>query len=141
MVADVKFKIRNKDRLHRKLSKLVDGFDQQVEADMKKGAEELAVAVKGYAPVKTGEYRDSIVAKPVTQFDQHSSTGITRVVEARAWGLYANDIWRFLEFGTQKMRSRPHIFGLFRLMRRRIRGRISRGINKKVKAIVGTQKK
>jgi len=134
----VKTKMRNKDRLHRKLSKLVDGLDGQMQKDMEKGAEELADTVRSFAPVKTGEYKNSIKAKKVDQFTDRTSGDTYSNVNA--WGLYANYIWRFLEFGTKKMLSRPHIFGPYRILRRRIKGRIHRGLRKKVKMITGEGK-
>ncbi len=144
MLTIKKVEMRNKDRLHRKLTKLVGGLDVQIDTDMKKGADELANMVRGLAPVKTGEYRNSIDARKVDKYSTEKTSGLTTTQttykNVSAYGLYANYIWRFLEFGTKKMASRPHIFGPYRLMKRRIIGRINRGINKKVRAVAGSNK-
>lgn len=144
---------RKKDRLRQKLNALVPGINDAINAANQKSATELASAVKAVAPVgPTGEYKASINAKPVSdtagRADQAIRTttrvrgrfGRVRTVGARAtetlaWGLFANYIWRYLEFGTRKMTARPHIMGTYRSLRKRFKGRLARGVNKRIKQV------
>lgn len=148
---------RKKDRLREKLNALVPGINDAINGANEKSATELATAIKAAAPVATGEYRDSIVAKPVddsagridrsirTTFRATIGRGprqgqtisrTARAVNTLAWGIFALYIWQYLEFGTRKQAAQPHIMPLYRAYRKRIRSRNSREINKRIKQVV-----
>jgi len=99
--------------------------------------------------------------------DGRKAIGIQATKDPHAWGIFADWKWRFLEFGTKahiikpKLAKRlsftasdgervtaaqvshpgtaaqPHIFPTFRAMRKRIRARVSRSINKAVRKVAG----
>ncbi|MEM7619769.1 MAG: HK97 gp10 family phage protein [Pseudomonadota bacterium] len=135
-MAKVKIEIRHKDRLIRKLEKIVPGLRQQLDKDLRTGALEIESAVKSFAPVDTGDYRNSLNVKPVTEFHLKNSKGLVTKTfqEVRAWGLFAYHWWPIVEFGTHNRAASPHIFGPYRLLKRRIKSRIARGFSKMVKA-------
>lgn len=148
--------VRKKDRLRERLNALAPGTNEAINAANEKNAMELATAIKAAAPRDTGEYADSITAKPVddgaeradqairTTFRAVLSRGVrrgqsvsrtARAVDTLAWGIFALYIWQYLEFGTQKQAGQPHIFPLYRAYRKRFRGRVTRGVNKAVKRV------
>lgn len=99
--------------------------------------------------------------------DGRKPIGINASKDPHAWGVFADWYWHFLEFGTKahiirpKLARRlsftaadgervtaaqvshpgttaqPHIFPTFRAMRKRIRARVARSINKAVRRVAG----
>lgn len=99
--------------------------------------------------------------------DGRKPIGIEATKDPHAWGIFADWKWRFLEFGTKahaivtKLGKRlsftdgdgervfaakvshpgaaaqPHIFPTFRAMRKRLRSRVARSINKAVRKVAG----
>ncbi|WP_181182629.1 hypothetical protein [Mesorhizobium sp. B3-1-9] len=53
--------------------------------------------------------------------------------DPNATGIFAEFIWRFLEFGTVKMAARPHIFPTYRAYRKKLRRRIAGAVNRAVR--------
>jgi HK97 gp10 family phage protein len=63
--------------------------------------------------------------------------GISATKDPNAWGIFADFKWRWLEFGTRKMRARPHIFPTYRAARKKIRRKIANAINKEIRKAKG----
>ncbi|MDX0572177.1 HK97 gp10 family phage protein [Sinorhizobium medicae] len=103
---------------------------------MEKGAEELVGMMKRLAPVDQGDLRDSIAwawgeaPKGATVLAESAPTerGLKITV-------YATDFKaRWLEFGTVKMSAHPFFFPSYRVLRKRIKSRITREMRKAIKA-------
>lgn len=131
-------KFVGREALMAKLRKLAPEAELAAAEAQAKGAQELADAVRARAPVRTGHYKASIDAGLLAGrgAGQHP-VGIGQTKDPNAQGLFADFKWRWLEFGTRKMRARPHIFPTYRAMRKRIRRRIATAVNKAIKKAAG----
>lgn len=106
-------------------------------------------------------------AKLAGRNSSQKPVGIQATKDPNAWGVFASFIWRFIEYGTKAhvirpknakrlvfqaddgttvgamqvkhpgQAAQPHIFPTYRAMRRRIRSRVARSINKAVKKAAG----
>lgn len=105
-------------------------------------AKELATDIKARAPVRTGRYRASIRGDRLTSGRGYVGgklrglRGQSR--DPNATGIFAEYIWRFLEFGHHGrdgkfVPGRPHIFPIYRASKRRIRSKISAALRKTIK--------
>lgn len=161
----VKAKFEGREKLTRKLQKLVPEAEKEYSKAIETGARELAGAIAARAPRDSGEYVASIEADKLSSRPGKSQVGIQQTKDPNAWGIFANYIWRFIEYGTRahvikaKNASRlvwrnetgdtvaaarvshpgqaaqPHIFPTYRAMRKRIRSRVTRAINKAVRKV------
>ena len=144
-----KSKMSGKQRIFQQLIRVAPAVKSELDDGLKKGVQELETSARSFAPKKSGAYAQSINGKPLKRGD-----GIP------AYGLFASWVWRFIEFGTKPARKgqriidtggnsrkarrshpgtrpRPHIFPAFRILRKRIRSRTTRVINKAVKRVTG----
>lgn len=143
--------VRKKDRLREKLNRIVPGIERQMAGDIALGAEEIAALAKRLAPVaeveperRPGEYADGIRARRLRddeiKFKVKGFLGRKNNAQASgslAWGIFSRWYWRWIEFGTKRgVAARPHMFPANRVLRRRVKSRISRGINKAIKRAV-----
>jgi len=162
----VRAKFEGREALTRKLRQIVPEAEAEYAKAIEVGAKELAEAIRARAPRKTGTYAASIeAAKVAGRNNAQKPIGVQPTKDPNAWGIFANFYWRFLEFGTkagvrgersgvfgakqQKTEGRksyrthpgsrafPHVFPTFRAMRKRIRSRVTRSINKAVKKVAG----
>ena len=132
-------KVRGLDKSMARLRQIAPNVDAALDAAQEKSAQEFVSMAKSLAPHRTGDYQDSINAKPVKDaevgstrtFTYGSVKAGTRV--ASAWGIFASWIWHFLEFGTVDTTAQPHMLPTMRLLQKRIRGRLRRAVNKAVK--------
>jgi HK97 gp10 family phage protein len=109
-------------------------------AAMEQGAEELVKMMKSLAPVDSGGLQMSISwtwGKPpkgsrvIAKSDPDAMGGLAITIYA------GNDVayyaaWQ--EFGTIKMPKHPFFFPAWRSLRKRVRSRIARNVNKAIKA-------
>lgn len=159
-----KAKFLGREALTKKLQKLVPEAEKEYAVAIEKGARELANAIRAAAPVDSGEYRDSIEAMRASDRKRLSQVGLTQTKDPHAWGVYASYIWRFIEFGTRAhvirprkldflswfrggklvtvkevhhpgQAAQPHVFPTYRAMRKRIRSRVARAVNKAVRKV------
>ena len=143
----LKSKFTGQQRAFKQLRRVAPEVTEELDKSLQKSAEEVAGLAHDLAPKASGEYADSIQAKPI-----EDKAGVPR------WGVFADWIWRFIEFGTsagkrgervhQNGRSRkvgrthpgtparPHIWPAYRAVKKRIKGRTTRSINKAVKRAV-----
>lgn len=158
-------KFQSRAIIERRLIALAPNADVAAATAIETGAKQLADAIRAKAPKgATGDYQNSIQAVPLSGRNDLTSkvVGITPTKDKNAWGIVADFIWRFLEFGTRphtiKGRSgknlvfkvdgktiitpqvshpgtapHPHIFNTYQEMRKSIRRRIATAINKGLK--------
>ncbi len=109
MALRAKIARESRDAVMNRLRSVVPDIDQQLAAAQRMAAEELAAAIKGRAPVDSGEYRNSIQAVRLAGVDHREKLpGIQTTKDPNAYGIKALYIWRFLEFGSRahKIRAR-----------------------------------
>jgi HK97 gp10 family phage protein len=137
-------------------------IEKMAEAQMQV-AEEVAEAIKARAPVRAhggGEYRDSIHAAKQSDNPGRVVFGARKSTDPNAVGIYGNWIWRFLEYGTKASAgadarvdrryksgsvmtqakgahaatpAQPHIFPIWRGMRKKAVRRIRAAMNKAIR--------
>ncbi|KAB2700301.1 HK97 gp10 family phage protein [Ochrobactrum sp. Kaboul] len=137
-------------------------IEKMAEAQMQV-AEEVAEAIKARAPVRAnggGEYRDSIHAAKQSDNPDKKVFGARKSTDPNAVGIYGAYIWRFLEYGTKASAgtaarvdrryksgtvmtqakgahaatpAQPHIFPVWRGMRKKAVRRIRAAMNKAIR--------
>lgn len=122
--------IENRERLERKLKALPNNGADKVRKAIAKGAPELADAARTLAPHRDGDLQKSIG-------HEIAADGLSATVGSDLY--YA----RFVEFGTKGggknrpkhrgTKARPFLFPAYRLMKKRIVGRIKRSVKAAVK--------
>ena len=123
--------------LIRKLTKTIpDRVRKRTRAAMQKGADEMVVLAKQLVPVDKGDLRNSIgwtwgnvSDDALTLASSGSGDERITVFAGSETAFYV----RWQEFGTQHMTPNPFFFPAYRLLRRRIRSRITREMNKAIK--------
>ena len=138
----ITFEVRNKDRVRQRLNAMVPGLDAELGASLAQSADEVAALATRFAPVRTGELRESINAKRIddsggegvtlgravsrARFVGPSSVGRAQAVKTLAWGVFAHFKWRFVEFGTVHSGAQPFMFPAYGVLRRPITPRARR---------------
>lgn len=128
-------KFLGREAVVKRLKQLVPDVEEQVAEAQMEGAQELANRIKPRTPGPvTGEYLASIQADRIANRANERAVGTkSPSKDKNATGVFANFIWRFLEFGTVKMSARPHIFPTYRAYRKRLRRKIAGAVNKAVR--------
>lgn len=116
----------------RKVAPLAEGELAKAQLE---GAQELASRIKGRAPVRTGKYRSSIQGDKLSNRPgKNVAVGLKgQTKDPNATGVFAEYIYRFLEFGTVKMPAQPHIFPTYRAYRKRLRRKMATAVNKAIR--------
>lgn len=152
-------KIEGLDRLNRKLAALPAAARKRIREAMEQGANEIVSMMKSLAPFKSGDLRESIDwtwgAAPKGAMTIASvrsrgpgATGSENLITIYAGNAEAYYV-RFVEFGTAQhtaggkfagatipaIPASPFFYVSFRANRRRVKGRISRAINKAAKEV------
>lgn len=164
----LKAKFEGRDAVMARLRKLVPDAENEAAKAQEAAAKELAEAIRARAPHVSGNYAASIEAgKLAGRNDGRKPIGIQATKDPNAWGIFADFVWRFLEFGTKAhtikakrggllavrgangrvsfvekvehpgTRAQPHIFPTYRAYRKRIRRRVATAINKAVRRAKG----
>lgn len=104
------------------------------------GAAELVAEMKRRAPVESGDLRESIGwtwgdapkgAMVIGEVRNPASKGDLRItIYAGGGDVYYH--W-FQEFGTKNMPANPFFFPTYRGQKRRVKGRVTRAINKAIR--------
>ncbi|MEN5297521.1 HK97 gp10 family phage protein [Brucella sp. TWI559] len=160
----VRFKSKGRAELINKIRQIAPkAIDKMADAQMAV-AQEAVSAMKERAPNRSGDYADSIHAAKQSDNPGKVPFGSRKTTDPNAVGIYASFIWRFLEFGTKssgggserpdrryksgKVMSKakrphaatpaqPHIFPVWRGMRkkglRRIRAAVNKGVREAMK--------
>lgn len=151
MADGVKVTVRNKDKLLAKLNALAPGIKAALTESNKEAADEMVRYARSFVPVKTGKLRDSIVATPPGGTVPGYSQG--GAVPEGAYAVSAgNSKVRYphlVEYGTRPhinegmfagssnpgAKRQPYFWPAYRLIRKSMRSRASRAINKAVKTV------
>lgn len=130
----VKAKWRGREATMRRLNKLLPDTEKELAEAQLDAGNNLALKIENRAPLgETGDYRASIHAARLRDKPGQSIAGLTPTKDKNAVGIFAEFIWRFLEFGTVKMAARPHIMPTYRAERKRIRRKMAGAVNKAVR--------
>ena len=135
----VRAKWEGRDKVMARLRSVAPKAEIQMAVAQLEAANELANAIRGRAPVRTGRYRDSIRGGRLGEAQgKLRAVGTNPTKDPNATGIFALFIWKFLEFGTRTGTSaRPHIFPTYRAMKKQIRRKIANVVNRAVKAVNG----
>ena len=128
---DTQIKVRNLDRLNKKLLKSPSQVQQALSEAAEANAKSFATKARRQAESnrRTGELSDTITAYPaqgMRGFVWRVKAGIKAGV-----GFYA----RFQEFGTRNMQANPFFFTTYRANRRAFRARTGRLLKKAMQRI------
>jgi HK97 gp10 family phage protein len=126
----MKITLTNRDMFFNKLKSTVPGIENEITSAIAVSATEMVEKAKALAPVDEGELRESIEWK-WTKNKQFASKAPAAVVQAGSndqsnRAFYA----RWVEFGSTVNDAQPFFFPAYRLLRKRIRSRISRAMTK-----------
>lgn len=136
-------KVQGMDRLKRKLRALPEAARAEIAKAMEQSANEIVALMKSLVPVDTGDAQMSIswtwgdapkgsmVLGKVRQGGRGAGNLVITIFAGGGDAFYA----RFLEFGTKNMPARPFFYPSWRALRRRVRGRTTRAINKSAKRV------
>jgi HK97 gp10 family phage protein len=129
----MRFTLTNKDKFFRRLKDTVPGIETELRDAIAVSAQEMVVKAESLAPVDEGELRKSIEWK-WTKSTQLGSKSPAAVVQAGSndqsnKAFYA----RWVEFGSAVNNKQPFFFPAYRLLRKRIRSRISRAMTRAAK--------
>lgn len=123
------------DRILRKLDRLGKEPVEKMRAALQVSALEVVAAQKSVAPVDDGDLRDSIRTEPGTHPLQILVTAggeaTTRPVRNGTDVDY--DYSLGVEFGTSDQDGQPFFYGPFRLLKRRVLGRVTRAGRKAIR--------
>lgn len=118
----------NRDRLRRRMKAIPVEVRKALKAQNAQNAADLVDTMKGFAPVQEGALVSSIKHQDVsdsTQISQRVSAG-ARDAPYASW----------VEFGTSKNAPAPFFWPAYRLLRRRMKSRMSRAAKKAVQEAV-----
>ena len=156
----LKATITGKDEFFRRLTQVAPNVEKYAAEAKRKGGDELAEAIRHRAPTgATLEYMESIEADELANRPNQERVSKAAAKDPTAVGLFAEYIWRWLEWGTAPhntakgggtvlgqatnlegggtqhpgTRAQPHIFPTYRAMRPKILKRIRAAVNKGVR--------
>ena len=147
-------KIEGLDRLNRKLRALPIVAQKRIREAMAQGADEIVAMMKSLCPTDSGDLRDSIAwtwgkapkgAMTLAKVTQTGGENTLTIYAGNAEAFYA----RWVEFGTAAhtagglfagatipaIGASPFFYVAFRANRRKVKGRITRAINKAAKEV------
>ncbi|HEX5933520.1 MAG TPA: HK97-gp10 family putative phage morphogenesis protein [Pseudorhizobium sp.] len=133
-----KAKMLGRDKTMRLLNGIVPEAEKELAKAQIEAAQSVASKIKPRAPgPRTGVYQASIQAARLADRPKERAVGggasNSNTKDPNATGVFADYIWRFLEFGTVKMAKRPHIFPTWRQERKKVRSKMAAAVRKAVK--------
>lgn len=125
-------------RLEKRLAAVPRSVKEAVQPVLDQSGEELASTMRQLAPEDTGALKDSIAVTPAGQSTPAYSQpgGSTLVPENAVLVTVGNVDTRYphlVEYGTTSADAQPFFWPAFRLLKKRLEGRIKRAIRKAVK--------
>lgn len=127
-------------RLNRRLNAIPKAVKNAVKPSLEKSGHDLVGAMRALAETSrdTGDLIDTIQVRPGGQSTPpYSQPGGSKVVPENAVAVTAgNSKVRYphlVEYGTTKMKAEPFFWPAYRLLKKRLQGRIKRGIGKAVR--------
>ncbi len=147
MTDGVTIKIRRKDRLLKKLSKMAPHAREELAEANDKSAFEMRSLAQQFAPVRTGSLVAGIQVRLGGEVDQRSGTPVPAGAAMVVADAYHS---RWIEFGTSPhvqggvfagtmhpgTIAQPFFFPAYRVMRKRHKGRASRALRKAMKRAI-----
>lgn len=138
----IKAKFLSRDKTMRLLNQVVPEAEKELAKAQIEAARDVAAKIKPRAPgPRTGAYQASIQADRLANRPSERAVGGSasngNTKDPNATGVFADYIWRFLEFGTVKMPKRPHIYPTYRQERPKIRRKMAAAVRKAVKKAKG----
>lgn len=133
--------------LDRKLRAFPEAARREIAKAMERSAEEVVALARSLVPVDTGRLRDSIgwtwgsapkgsiALGTVRQSGKGTGNMAITIFAGNDEAFWA----RWVEFGTSHSRASPYFFPSYRAVRKRIRGRVTRAINKSAKTVAAGQ--
>ncbi len=138
-------KIEGKDRLKRKLQAMPKTARAEIRKALETSAAEMADTAKQFVPVASGDLKASI---GYTFGDYRAENANVRGVSGGGGKLGDKDLTvtihagdakafyaSFVEFGTVNASANAYFFPAYRLVKRRVKGRVSRATNKAAKMV------
>lgn len=132
----IKASFQSRAALYARLRQVAPLAEAELAKAQLEGAQELAARIKGRAPRNTGQYAASIQGDKLSNRPKEKSVGTGlkgATKDPNATGVFAEYIYRFLEFGTVKMAARPHIFPTYRAYRKTLRRKMAGAVNKAIR--------
>jgi len=128
-------KIEGREKVMARLNAVLPETEKELAAVQMEVGNDLAERIAARAPVKTGRYRDSIMAARLQDMPKkgRNAAVAASTKDKNAVGIYAEFIWRFLEYGTAKQSAQPHILPTYRGQRKTIRRKMAAAVNKAVR--------
>ena len=131
-----------RERLRRRLEAIPREVRKAVEPALMKSADEMADAMRQFAPRDTGALIESItVTGPGGTTPAYSQPGGSQTVPENAVAITAgNSEVRYahlVEYGTAKAHAQPFFWPAYRLFKNRAKRRIARAIGKAVREARG----
>lgn len=133
-MSDVSVKFRNKDKFFQRLVGTVPAINDNLRGAMMIGADEMVDKAKQFVPKDEGEVSDSIEWDWTENTQKDKTRSPALVIYAGGTdldqkGFYAS----FLEHGTVNMIRRPFFFPAYRIMKRKVRGLMTRAMSAAIK--------
>lgn len=156
----LKAEIKGREALMRRLNQLAPNIEKYTADAKLQAAEQVADAIRQRAPTgATLEYMESLEGAALASRPAQEQVGTTKTKDPSAAGVFAEFIWRFLEWGTAPhnvakgggtlkgkrqaaageghmhpgSRAQPHIFPTYRAMKPKIRKLILAAVNKGIR--------
>lgn len=156
----IKAQVVGREALMRRLNTIAPNIEKYTAKEKKAAGDELADAIRLRAPTgETLDYMESIQADLIADRPAQEKVGIRASKDPSAVGLFAQFIWRFLEFGTRPHNvakgggtalgkkqtkatgaimhpgsvAKPHIFPIYRAMKPKIKRRIRNAVNRAIR--------
>lgn len=127
-------KIHGLAELNRKLKALAPAATKAANAALHQGADEVVAMQKSLAPFEDGALQGSIQKEEIGETKLIVKAGgqeTTRPVRVGQKATYDYALGH--EFGTAKMKPTPFFYPAWRALKKRVRGRVSRSVNKAIK--------
>lgn len=156
--------LKGRDALMRRLNQLAPNVEKYAAEAKLQAAEEAAELMRERAPTgATLEYRESFSGERLADNPNKQQVGVTPTKDPSAAGVFAEYIWRFLEFGTAPhstvkgggtvlgkknvaasgtgmhpgTAAQPHIFPTWRAYKKKASAKIRAAVNKAVREAMG----
>lgn len=156
--------LKGRDALMRRLNQLAPNVEKYAAQAKLEVAEEAAEMMRERAPTgATLEYRESFSGELLANNPNKQQVGLSQTKDPSAAGVFAEYIWRFLEFGTAPhstvkgggtvlgkknagasgkgmhpgTAAQPHIFPTWRAYKKKASAKIRAAVNKAVREAMG----
>lgn len=128
-------KFGNKAQVYAALRRTVPKIDEALRGALAEAGAEMVAKARELVPVDTGDLSGSIAWQytRATQADAGRSPAIVVQAGADSPADPAHYV-RYVEFGTPETAKQPFFFPAYRLLRRRLRGKLARAMTKAIRA-------